>query len=144
MPADPQILDRRECALKYGFTPATFDMYEEDSSMTLPSSDTKDRPNDLLNEEQNAEVPICPEVDGLRLTAAQKQQASRIQTMKSFDGLGRYFVSGRVHPPRVPQILSCNPVDWEHALTRSKLTVELKLYDAMAVSFISQSELDFT
>lgn len=161
------MFEKRDTALLYGMKPKTVHIYDEDTSIaasdlmksmaptasTATTSDSVTRNESMpcgMNVHPNGPgspngFSVSPEVNGLCqlriLPRSQKLQASTIQTMRAFDGLSCCIVESRIHPPRMPHFWSCTPVDWEQALTRSKLTVVLKLYDVMAVRMIMMMTL---
>lgn len=54
---------------------------------------------------------------------------------QAFDGtFATGFLPARRFPPRVPVYPNCTPIDWHSSLTRSKISITLKLYDPLAVS----------
>lgn len=136
MPAAPHLIARSEDALKYGMTPNSLDIYEEDVAAESKHSFALDS-----SCHEDGEIVACPDVEMLKLTTQQKRQASLLQQTVAFDGLRNYFVACRRFPPKVPKFPSCNPSDWEQSLTKSKILVKLKLYDVMAVSVIKIDQL---
>lgn len=131
-----EALRLRDIAEAYGMGSGAETLYEDDTEVA-PEELMVPRPEEELSDEalpvpwrgsEPAEIKVP---DGEGFTAASRQTS--VPTTVCFDGTPTPRLQRRRFPPRVPQFVSCTPIEWHRALTRSKISVVLKLYDPLAV-----------